>query len=303
MSYRSPQLDSSDRRTVSVLLLVLAIIAALGAFNWLKHRNKPMPTTATLTVLSGEATVTRADAGADPPLQEGKKATLQSGDDIQTAPEAKAKLTFASGETVELRGETELTILELYESPISRALVTTLALHKGETLTHIRHMLFKGMRFTIETRVATVQARGTIFECDLLSKNHAYVAVYDGVVNVSMGEQSVDLQANQELDVRLGQPLTPVDLPTSPSPSVESPSPPMDATTGPSQDETLFPAIVTPTRPGDQVQYYTVQQGDTLYSIARQFGVSWKAVWEANRDRLQSPEEIHPGQKLRIPSR
>jgi hypothetical protein len=68
MSYRSPELDNSNRRTISVLLLVMAIIAVLGAFNWLKHRNKPMPTTATLTVLSGEATITRADAGADPPL-------------------------------------------------------------------------------------------------------------------------------------------------------------------------------------------------------------------------------------------
>ena len=302
MSYSSPELDSSNRRTISVLLLVVAVVAVLGAFNWLKHRNKPMPTTATLTVLSGEATVTRADAGADPPLQKGKKATLQSGDGIKTAPEAKAKLTFASGETVELGSGTELTILELYQSPISRALVTTLALHKGETLTRIRHMLFKGMRFTIETRVATVQARGTIFECDLLSKNHAYVAVYDGVVNVSMGEQSVDLQANQELDVRLGQSLTPADLSTSLPPEVSPSVSAEDTDITPSQDETLFPAIVTPTRPGDDVQYYTVQKGDTLYSIARQFGVSWKAVWEANKDTLQSPEEIHPGQKLRIPN-
>lgn len=301
MSYSSPELDGSNRRTISVLLVVVAVVAVLGAFNWLKHRNKPMPTTATLTVLSGEATITRADAGADPSLPKGKQATLQSGDGIKTAPEAKAKLTFASGETVELGSGTELTILELYQSPISRALVTTLALHKGETLTRIRHMLFKGMRFTIETRVTTVQARGTIFECDLLSKNHAYVAVHDGVVNVSMGEQSVDLQANQELDAYLGQPLTPVDLSTPPPSDVAPTAPPESTPATPSQNETLFPSIVTPTRPGDNDRYYTVQKGDTLYSIARQFGVPWRTVWEANKDSLQSPEEIHPGQRLRIP--
>jgi LysM repeat protein len=175
-------------------------------------------------------------------------------------------------------------------------------LHKGETLTRIRHMLFKGMRFTIETRVATVQARGTIFECALLDKNHAYVAVYDGVVNVSMGEQSVDLQANQELDARLGQPLTPVDLSMPTPPDVAPTSSPEATAVTPSQNETLFPSIVTPTRPGDNLQYYTVQKGDTLYSIARQFNVPWKTVWEANKNTLQSPEQIRPGQRLRIPS-
>lgn len=300
MSYISGG-DKSNRRTISILLFVVAVIAVLGAFNWLQQRNKPVPTTATLTVLNEEATVTRADAGADPPLQEGKKATLQSGDSVRTAPGGKAKLTFISSETVELGGETELTILELHQSPISRALVATLALHEGETLTRIRHMLFKGMRFAIETRVATVQARGTIFECNLLDKNHVYVAVYDGVVNVSMGEQSVDLQANQALDVRLGQPLTPVDMAASPPPEL-SPSTSADATAAPtSPDETLFPAIVTPTKPGGDTHYYTVQNGDTLYSIARQFDVSWEAVWEANKDALQAPEALQPGQELRIP--
>lgn len=302
MSYISGG-DNSNRRTISILLFVMAVIAVLGAFNWLQQRNKPIPTTATLTVLDGEATVTRADAGTDPPLEEGKKATLQSGDGVRTSNGGKAKMTFISGETVELGGETELTILELYQSPISRVLVATLALHRGETLTRIRHMLLKGMRFTIETRVATVEARGTIFECNLLDKNHMYVVVYDGVVNVSMGEQSVDLQANQELDVHLGQTLTPVDISASPPPKV-SPSPPADATVTPtSPDETLFPAIVTPTKPGDDVRHYTVQKGDTLYSIARQFDVSWETIWEANKDTLQAPEALQPGKELRIPSR
>ncbi len=302
MSYISGRYNSK-RRTISILLFVMAVIAVLGAFNWLQQRNRPIPTTATLTVLSGEATVTRADAGADPPLPEGKKTTLQSGDGVRTTAQGKARLTFVGGETVELGSETELTILELHQSPLSRALVATLALHGGKTLTRIRHMLFQGMRFTIETRVATVQARGTIFEYNLVDKNHVYVAVYDGVVNVSMGEQSVDLQANQALDAHLGQPLTPVDISASPPPEM-SPSPSPDATATPtSPDATLFPAIVTPTRSGDEVRHYTVQKGDTLYSIARQFGVSWEAVWEANGDTLRAPEALQPGQELRIPGR
>ena len=49
------------------------------------------------------------------------------------------------------------------------------------------------------------------------------------------------------------------------------------------------------------MQIYIVQKGDTLYSIARQFGVSWEAIWQANRQILPKPEALQPGQQLRIP--
>jgi nucleoid-associated protein YgaU len=49
-------------------------------------------------------------------------------------------------------------------------------------------------------------------------------------------------------------------------------------------------------------QLYTVQSGDTLYSIARKFGVSWETIYDANRDILSSPDELKAGQQLRIPA-
>jgi nucleoid-associated protein YgaU len=48
---------------------------------------------------------------------------------------------------------------------------------------------------------------------------------------------------------------------------------------------------------------YTVQRGDTLYSIARAHGLDWEILWEANKDLLASPSLIKEGQTLRIPSR
>jgi nucleoid-associated protein YgaU len=47
-----------------------------------------------------------------------------------------------------------------------------------------------------------------------------------------------------------------------------------------------------------------VQPGDTLSSIARQvYGQAslWRVIFEANRDILQAPGLIKPGQVLRIP--
>jgi nucleoid-associated protein YgaU len=51
---------------------------------------------------------------------------------------------------------------------------------------------------------------------------------------------------------------------------------------------------------------YTVQKGDTLSAIAkREYGDAseWRAIYDANRDQIQDPDMIHPGQELNIPTR
>ena len=46
---------------------------------------------------------------------------------------------------------------------------------------------------------------------------------------------------------------------------------------------------------------YTVRSGDTLSGIGQKYGVSWQDIFEANRDILDNPDVIKPGQELRIP--
>ncbi len=46
---------------------------------------------------------------------------------------------------------------------------------------------------------------------------------------------------------------------------------------------------------------YTVQSGDTLSAIGQRLGVAWRDIFEANRDQLNDPDKIQPGQNLRIP--
>lgn len=49
---------------------------------------------------------------------------------------------------------------------------------------------------------------------------------------------------------------------------------------------------------------YTVKKGDTLSKIAKEhYGEAdqWHKIFEANRDQIQDPDLIHPGQKLRLP--
>lgn len=47
---------------------------------------------------------------------------------------------------------------------------------------------------------------------------------------------------------------------------------------------------------------YTVQSGDSLSKIGSKYGVSWQKIYEANRDKLDDPDKIFPGQDLTIPS-
>ncbi len=54
---------------------------------------------------------------------------------------------------------------------------------------------------------------------------------------------------------------------------------------------------------GGGEQVYEVKSGDSLSKIAKNYpGVSWKDIFEANKDQIKDPNLIHPGQKLKIPA-
>jgi nucleoid-associated protein YgaU len=47
---------------------------------------------------------------------------------------------------------------------------------------------------------------------------------------------------------------------------------------------------------------YEVKSGDNLSKIAKKYsGISWKDIFDANRDVLNDPDKIFPGQVLKIP--
>jgi len=52
---------------------------------------------------------------------------------------------------------------------------------------------------------------------------------------------------------------------------------------------------------GGGANTYTVVSGDSLSKIAGKYGIAWKAIWDANRDILNHPDKIYPGQELKIP--
>lgn len=58
-------------------------------------------------------------------------------------------------------------------------------------------------------------------------------------------------------------------------------------------------------QPKAKDQTYTVQSGDTLSKISKQFfgdSNKYMTIFNANRDQLSDPDKIKPGQVLKIPA-
>ncbi len=62
--------------------------------------------------------------------------------------------------------------------------------------------------------------------------------------------------------------------------------------------------ILSARTPAPGEEYYDVQRGDTLCSIARKFydaPSAWKKIVEANSDVLKDPKGLRPNMRLIIP--
>lgn len=50
-------------------------------------------------------------------------------------------------------------------------------------------------------------------------------------------------------------------------------------------------------------QEYEVVKGDNLSKIGQKYGVTWKEIFEANKNIIKDPDLIQPGWKLKIPAK
>ncbi len=77
-------------------------------------------------------------------------------------------------------------------------------------------------------------------------------------------------------------------------------------TAAPKADFSNVTASVDSTAEVTGEQSYTVKGGDSLSKIAKQHygdGNAWKQIFDANRDVLDDPDKIQPGQTLRLPAK
>lgn len=62
---------------------------------------------------------------------------------------------------------------------------------------------------------------------------------------------------------------------------------------------------MTVIEPTPEARFHTVEKGDWLSKIAKEYygdAMKYNVIFEANKPMLQDPDEIYPGQVLRIPN-
>jgi nucleoid-associated protein YgaU len=67
--------------------------------------------------------------------------------------------------------------------------------------------------------------------------------------------------------------------------------------------DVVMNVAVSPITPAPAMQEYEVVKGDNLTKIGKRYGVSWKAIYEANKNVISNPDLIQPGWKLKIPQK
>jgi LysM repeat protein len=104
------------------------------------------------------------------------------------------------------------------------------------------------------------------------------------------------------------EPTNPVSAPTSAPPpasntattATPAPTPAPTPTPPPQPQPTPPPAPPTPPEPQAQAQDYAIAQGDTLGALAKKFGVTVKAIEDANPG--VQPTKLKIGQKIHVPA-
>ena len=64
------------------------------------------------------------------------------------------------------------------------------------------------------------------------------------------------------------------------------------------------PAPVAAPEPEPEFTFYTIVSGDSLSKIAKKYygdAMKWNTLFEANREVIQNPDLIYPGQVIRVP--
>lgn len=308
---------STGRRPRVVVLALFGILIAAAASRWLGGVRLPDAggDTLRLALLSGTATVVGED-GRVVEARPGDLPALAPGDEVATGGGSVARLGVGRAGAVEADELTRLLVLGFRPGAVGRGPQIDLGLLRGTLRATTEEASFGGTRVLVETNVLTVEVQGGALICEALAADHTRVAVERGRATVSMGEQTVELVRGQFVDAWLGGPLEPSGTPQPEASDGAGTATPAGWDYWDESNKTLFPPIVTPTRPGDAPVegtpaapevtavpggLYVVGPGDTLFSIARRYGISWEALWEANRDELAKPELLQVGQVLRIP--
>jgi nucleoid-associated protein YgaU len=71
-------------------------------------------------------------------------------------------------------------------------------------------------------------------------------------------------------------------------------------------DNLTIKAAAPAAKPQESFMFYTIESGDSLSKIAKRYygdAGKWNALFEANREVIEDPDKIYPGQTIRVPAK
>lgn len=192
--------------SVVVWLLILVVVIALTLHTiWQLNGVATFESAkASARIQSGSALYLPAQGGPVQELANDKSLLLSAGDTI-TATHGEIQITYFDGQTTELLPGSSITI-ERLESRSGNTVVEILV-NVGRVINRVKRALRQGELFNVKTPSSAAAVRGTEFVVETLGQSQSYYATDEGTVRVTMGDQSVDLQAGQELLAVEGEPL------------------------------------------------------------------------------------------------
>lgn len=153
-------------------------------------------------------------------IASGDTFSLAAGDKIMTGPDSTAVLELFNDSTLKLYPGSQLYINELEAANEQGSPVVAVKLETGKANVEINDFTYE-----METPSALATVMGTAFRVEVIATDHTYLATSEGIVQLTMGEYTVQVPAGQEVDAIEGKPLV-VKQERSPNLTITSPDTP-----------------------------------------------------------------------------
>lgn len=227
--------------TFATTALFLLVCAGALLLSWIGGTATQAATLAQVTGL-----VEIMPAGSDTWRPASVGGLVREGDRVHTHPLSAATLVFFNKSTTDLAADTEIAVTQM-SSQRGGDPVVVLYQSLGQTYNQVQRLPDNASRFEIETPTAVVAVHGTEFVLTVEADGTTYVAVVEGVVNVTAQGTTVAVRAGQETTVQAKQSPTPThSMPTATPTPRFTPTP--QATETPAAVETPKPTE-TPASP------------------------------------------------------
>ena len=161
---------------VGTMMLALVFAVALGATGNVSNA-KAFGASTSLTILSGDVSV-RHQSGAFVAAVDGE--TLNEGDAVRTAADARAILTYFEGSTVTIEPASEISI-DNAETLADGGTVVVMTQTLGRTWHVVTKLITGSSKYEVKTPASTASVRGTEFQVDV-DASVTTVATTEGTV-------------------------------------------------------------------------------------------------------------------------